>query len=533
MKKIIFFISVFIGFSGFSQNEEVLFSIDREKVTVEEFKNVYERNLDLVVDEDSKNIDKYLDLYVNYKLKIKEAYALQLDTSRSYKRELATYKNQLAAPYLQDNAMLEKLVEEAYFRTKNEIKAKHILVRFPKGTKPNDTLSYFNKITAYRNRIIAGESFEKVAAEVSEDPSAKRNNGNLGYFTAFKMVYPFEDAAYKTKIGEVSKPFKTRFGYHIVKVDAVRPSKGEFEVAHILIDERSIIGKAQIDSAYAKLNKGESFEKLAKLYSTDKGSAERGGKLPKFGTGKMVEQFENEVFKLSEVNSYSKPFKTKYGWHIVKLLKKHPVQTFDKAKKSLTKKIKSSGRSRSDNGTIAAKIAKNYNIKIKDNALAIFKESDRREFPKEELQSVLLTINDKEITQETFSSYIKHRRHLSIDTLLKNFKDSEVIQYYKDNLIDTEPAYKKTLKGYEDDLLLFDLMKQKIWDKAAKDTLGLKEFFNTSTKFKGQDFSKGKGKAMSAYQDFLEDDWIKKLHKKSKVKINKKALRRLKQQYNQ
>lgn len=533
MKKIIFFISVCVSFSLFSQKGEVLFSIDKEKVTVEEFKNVYEKNLDLVVDEDSKNIDKYLDLYVNYKLKIKEAYALKLDTSRSYKRELATYKNQLAAPYLQDNEMLEKLVEEAYFRTKNEIKAKHILVRFPKGTKPNDTLSYFNKITTYRNRIIAGESFEKVAAEVSEDPSAKRNNGNLGYFTAFKMVYPFEDAAYKTKVGEVSKPFKTRFGYHIVKVDALRPSKGEFEVAHILIDERSIIGKAQIDSAYAKLNKGESFEKLAKQYSTDKGSAKNGGKLPKFGTGKMVEQFENEVFKLVEINSYSKPFKTKYGWHIVKLLKKHPVQSFEKAKKSLTKKIKSSGRARSNNNVIASKIAQNYNIKINDNALDIFKKSDRREFPKEELQSVLLTINDKEITQETFSSYIKHRRHLSIDALLKSFKDSEVIKYYKDHLIDTEPAYKKTLKGYEDDLLLFDLMKQKIWDKASKDTLGLKEFFNTSTKFKGQDFSKNKGKAMSAYQEFLENNWIESLHKNTKVKINKKALRRFKKQYNQ
>ncbi len=533
MKKIILFFAIVIfSASLFSQKKNVLFTINKEPVYVEEFKRVYEKNLNLIQDEDSRNIDNYLDLYINYKLKLKQAYSLGLDSSRSYKRELNTYKNQLSAPYLQDNSLIDKLVEEAYFRTKNEIKVKHILVRFPKGMEENDTLEYFKKILSYRNRIINGEPFEKVAFEVSEDPSVKKNKGNLGYFSAFQMVYPFEDAAYKTKIGEVSKPFKTRFGYHILKVDAMRSSRGEFEVAHIVANDRSIVGKVRMDSVYKKLQMGENFEALAKQYSSDKGSAVNGGKLPKFGTGKMVDGFENIVHSLQKIGDYSKPFKTKFGWHIVKLLKNYPVQPLEKVKKKLRTKVKSSSRAKLSRQAVVNRLKAAYKIQLNDEAFKQFK-SGRRDFSKDSLQAVLITINNKKITQESFAIYIGHRRHLPIDILKESFINQEIITYFKENLEYTEPKYKNTIQEYRDGLLLFDLMEKKIWNKSVKDTLGLRNFFSKQTKFKEQKLSEIKGEVMSDYQTYLEENWIEELRRNIKIDINKKALRRFKKQYNQ
>lgn len=517
----------------FSQENEVIFTVDNEPVRASEFKRVYEKNLELIQDDDSKNIDNYLDLYANYKLRIKQAYKLRLDTLRTYKREIAKYRNELSAPYLQDEKLLEELTKQAYYRTKNEIKAKHILVRFPKNMNKKDTLQYYQKIVSYRNRVLSGEPFEKVAFEVSEDPSAKKNNGNLGYFSAFKMVFPFEDAAYKTKLGEVSKPFKTRFGYHILKVDAIRESKGEFSVAHIVNNDKSIVGKNKMDEVYAKLQNGAKFEDLAKKYSEDRGSAEKGGKLDRFGTGATVAEFENAVLSLEKAGDYTKPFRTKYGWHIVKLLKNFPVLSYERMRNSLLRKVKSGGRAKSSSNSVINKLKKEYSITVNDAALAQFTKENKRFFPKAEMQKTILTINDKQIKQEKFSRFIVHRRHLTIKELLPKFIDEEVVTYYKENLEKTEPEFKNTFSEYKEGLLLFSLMQKKIWDKANKDTLGLQTFFDKQQQFKGKKLADVKGQAISAYQEFLEKEWTKDLRKDANIQINKDALRRFKKKYNQ
>ena len=344
MKKTVLLLVASMSLSLFAQKKDkVLITIDGKATKVSEFKRVYEKNLDAIDSKEAKDLNNNLDLFINYKLKVKEAYALQLDTLPSYKREMQTYKNQLSAPYLQDTTFIDKMVKDAYFRTKNEIKAKHILVRFPKNALPTDISAAHKKIKAIRERIVKGEDFEKVAVETSEDPSAKGdeksgrkgNKGNLGYFTAFSMVYPFENAAYTTKVGEVSEPFKTQYGYHIVKVDDVRPSKGEVEAAHILIRDTTKVGENKINSIYTKLVNKESFEDLAKQYSEDPGSANAKGYLGKFDERRMVKPFAEAVFKIENVNDFTKPFKTQFGWHIAKLIKKHPVKSFDKLKKDL------------------------------------------------------------------------------------------------------------------------------------------------------------------------------------------------------
>ena len=537
MRKIVLVFVLSFSVSVFSQKrDKTLITIDGEKITVSEFKRTYEKNLDVIDSQDSKNLINNLDLFINFKLKVKEAYALKLDTLSSYKKEIETYKNQLSAPYLQDTTFLGQLVKDAYFRTKNEVKAKHILIRMKKDALPKDTLIAYTKIIKLRDRIIAGEDFEAIATQFSEDKSArndsktgrKGNEGNLGYFSAFRMVYPFEVAAYSTKVGQISMPFKTQYGYHIMKVDAVRESKGEIEAAHILIRDTSVKGKQKIDSIYDKLNRNEKFEDLAKQYSEDPGSKNNGGKLGKFGSGRMVKPFSDAAFGLENINDFSEPFKTDFGWHIVKLLKKHPVKSFEEMKMDLKKKVKNNSRMQLSKKAVVNKLKKQYSIIENEEAKIILNKKNIRTVSKDSLQGTIITINNKNISQEEFVNYIKNRRNLPIFKLFENFKDEQIMEYYKENLIHTEPEYAYILNEYQDGLLLFELMQEKIWSASSKDTLGLKKYFTTNSKmYKSDDLKSVKGQVMNDYQNFLDKSWIEELRNKSEIKVDKRQFKKL------
>jgi len=535
-ERIVLICLLLVSMSFFSQNEKTLVTINNEKITVADFKRIYEKNLDVIDSEEAKSVTKNLALYINYKLKVNEAYQLKLDTLPSYKIEIASYRKQLSEPYLQDTTFITDLVKEVYFRTKNEVKAKHILIRTSKGAKPKDTLASYNKILAIRNRVISGEDFEKVAAETSEDKSAqdnpktgrKGNKGNLGYFNAFRMVASFEDAAYATKVGAVSMPFRSQFGYHIITVDNFRASKGELEVAHILITDTTKIGETKINEAYIKLQDKEIFEELVNEYSEDTGSKAKGGKLNKFGAGRMVKPFEDVAFSLEHEGDFSKPFRTRFGWHIVKILKQYPVGSFAEMKKGLTAKIKRSSRMQMSETAVINKLKAKYLIVENEEAKKILATKNIRALPQDSLQNIIISINEKEITQEVFTNYIRNRRNKSMYLLFKMFKDQEILEYYKENLIHTEPAYANTIKEYEDGLLLFELMQQKIWNKSSKDTLGLKTYFsNNKERYNSEELKKIKGQVMNDYQNFLEKKWISDLRATSKIKVRNRALKKL------
>jgi len=540
--KILSICVLLVSMSIFSQKKsKTLVTINEENITVADFKRVYEKNLDAIDNKEAKDVTNNLELFINYKLKVKEAYQLKLDTLPSYKKEIETYKNQLAAPYLQDTTFLDKMVKDVYFRVKNKVKAKHILIRTAKDARPKDTIKAYNKILKIRNRILAGEDFEKVAQETSEDNSArddaksgrKGNKGNLGYFDAFKMVTPFENAAYNTKVGQVSKPFRTQFGYHILKVDDLKPSEGEIEAAHILILDTTDVGKKKIFEVYEKLIVNNSFEELAKQYSEDNGSKNRGGKLGKFGTGRMVKPFEDAAFSLQKEGAFSKPFKTRFGWHIVKLIKKHPVKPFKELEKELRNKIKNSARMQMSETAVINKLKATYNIVENEAAKKILDRKNIRAIPKDSLQIMMFSINDKKIKQEDFIDYIKNRRNQPVFTLFEMFKNQEILTYYKENLVNTEPEYAYILKEYEDGLLLFELMQDKIWNKSTKDTLGLQNYFERhKANYSSRKLEDNKGEVMNDYQNYLEKKWIADLRKKSNIKIRKRQLKKLIKYYN-
>jgi peptidyl-prolyl cis-trans isomerase SurA len=537
MKKRLLIALLSVSSIAFSQKKDkLLLTIGNEKVLVSDFMRVYEKNLDAIENEEEKDIQKKIELYINYRLKVKEAYRLQLDTLPSYKKEIETYRNQLSLPYLQDSSFINKLVEDAYFRIKNEVKAKHILVRTPAVATPKDTLEAYTKIKNIREKILKGEDFEKVAVEFSEDPSAKGdpasgregNKGNLGYFSAFRMVFPFEDAAYKTKVGEVSTPFKTRFGYHILQVDSIRLSKGEVEVAHILITDKTEKGEKLINEVYDKLQKDEQFKTLARKYSDDEGTKSKGGVLRKFGTGVMVKEFEDAAFSLEKEESYSKPFQSRFGWHIVQLIKKHPIDSFENLKADLLQKVRSDERAQLSQMAVIQKLRKKYSITENQNAKSILDAKNIRTIAKDSLQDEILKINERSISQEKFVNYIKNKSGKAVFELYEDFKNEEILNYYKENLEKSAPEFATTLQEYKDGLLLFELMQQTIWEKSTKDSLGLKTFFDENvSKYSSTELSKVKGEVMNDYQNFLDNNWIAELRKNVIIAIDNRQLKNL------
>lgn len=537
MRKLVLLVVLSCSSIVFAQKKsKVLVSINGEQTTVADFKRIYEKNLDAIDNEEAKDVQKNLDLFINYKLKVKEAYDIKLDTLASYVKEMENYRNQLSAPYMQDSSYINKLVKDAYFRTKNEVKAKHILIKTPENASPKDTLEAYEKILKIRNRIIEGEDFEAVAVETSDDPSTRDdersgrpgNKGNLGYFSAFRMVYPFEDAAYTTKVGEISEPFRTRFGYHILKVDSLRASKGEVEVAHILIDHTNSKGEEIANEVYKKLQNDEQFPALARQYSTDVGTKSKGGKLRPFGSGVMVGEFEDVAFGLNKEGEYSKPFKTRFGWHIVQLIKKWPIAPFSEVEDELKSKVRSGDRAQLSQKAVVNKLKKKYTIVEHEEAKAIFENANIKSISKDSLQLVILSINDKNYTQEQFVDFLKSRRDVAVFQAFEDFKDSEILSYYKDNLEKLEPEFAYTLQEYKDGLLLFELMQQKIWEKSSKDTLGLKNYFEANlSQYESKELDKIKGEVMNDYQNYLEKNWIADLRRKSVIDIDKKQLKNL------
>ncbi len=623
MKKV--FILLFLTIISFAnaqhKKDRVLFTVNNEPVYQSEFLRVYNKNKDIVSEENKKNIDEYLDLFINYKLKLKQAYDMKLDTVPSYVKEFNKYKKQLIEPYLKDRKVTEKLVKEAYERTKYEVKAKHILVMLNTNATPQDTLKAYNKILKAREEVLSGKPFEEVAKKYSEDPSVKENGGKLGYFTAFSMVYPFESAVYNTKVGEISMPFRTQFGFHIVGVDDKKLSKGEVQVAHIMIKEKKDepnYAKKQAEDIYNKFKQGDTFESLAKQYSDDKMTASKGGILRKFSYGRMLPSFADVSFNLKEVGDVSKPFKTKFGWHIVKLIKKFPIGTYDELKDALTKKVEKGDRSVLVGKSIANRLKKEYGVVVNKANLDEFLKDRKNDSINEK---IILTIKKTSYNVKDLKDYLAK----STRNTYTKFIDDMVIDYYKEHLADNNPDFASTLKEYKDGLLLFDLLQKKIWTKAEKDTIGLQNFFNKNankynwkkrvdadiascTKLekakevqkllnqgktvdeiknlvnegatihvlftsgtyefdssrlpKGIEIKKGvskivenkkndfkivrikevleeapkkldetKGKVISDYQDYLEKEWIKNLHKTYTVEVNKKTLKKLKKRY--
>lgn len=483
-----------------SKKDELL-TIDGSPVYVKEFNRVYKKNLDLVQDESQKDVDGYLELFIDYKLKVAEARAQGLDQDQSYVRELSQYRDQLSRQYLAKDQITDELSKEAYERGKEEINASHILILVDFDAMPQDTLAAYNKLKKIRERALKGEDFTELAKKYSEEPNASVSGGDLGYFSVFQMVYPFETEAYNTKTGEISNIVRTQFGYHLIKVNDRRERAPKIEVSHIMISdkrkERNFDPQERIQEIYKLLEQGESFESLAKQYSDDRGSGNKGGELKPFTRGDLkAPEFETAAYKLKTPGELSKPVKSEFGWHIIKLRNIIPEESYESQKETLDKKVEGGDRSKVVYHAVNKKIKDKYGFKEGVDYLPFFdnyvsKDVFNRRWEGEEIKpeddKVLFTIGDKDLKYSDFATYISYRQKstrafkdktLLLNSLYEEFVNVSLTDYFKDKLEDENEAYAAVLDEYRNGLLIFDVMNKNIWQKAKTDTVGLKEFYD-------------------------------------------------------
>ncbi|MBW6490028.1 MAG: peptidylprolyl isomerase [Lentimicrobium sp.] len=513
MKKSVFgiFIVLFLCLSTLSHAQDpVVLSVAGEEITKSEFLKVFQKNNvsgDVI---DTKSLEEYMELYINFRLKVKEAEALGLDTVKAFKDELAGYRKQLAQPYLIDEEMNRALLNEAYDRKKSDIRASHILIRVDNNASPQDTLDAYKRIMNIRKRILKGEDFGKVAEELSDDLSArdrvaegrtfKGNRGDLGYFTVFDMVYPFETGAYKTLPGEISMPARSDFGYHLIKITDRKPAMGRVQVAHILVripSGASITDSAEIakktNEIYEKAISGEDFAKLVEQYSDDKSTSTKGGILPWFGSNKMIPEFIKEISTLKNPGEITKPFISSFGWHIVKLIDHKDIGTYDENLNELKQSLSRNDRAKKSEEALINRIKKEYKFTENPKALTAFYKvvtdtvfnAGWNSNQAEGLNKTLFTIGRRSITQQDFAKYIevnqKKRNPEDISQFVngnyQNFLNDVLLAYEDSQLESKYPEFKSLVREYRDGILLFELTDQKIWSKAVKDTLGLAEFY--------------------------------------------------------
>ncbi len=497
----LFFLFVLCTAAVFSQNKkDVLMTVNGNPVYANEFKRVYKKNLDLVQDESQKDIDGYLQLFIDYKLKIAEAQAQKLDEQKSYKTELSQYRDQLSRNYIFENKVAQELAEEAYKRGKEEVNASHILIRVGYDAVPQDTLAAYNKIKMVREKALKGADFGELAKTFSEEPGAKESEGKLGYFSVFSMVYPFETAAYNTKKGEISDIVRTQFGYHILKVNDRREKAPKIWVSHIMISSnkgaRTFDPKERIEEIYTLLQQGESFESLAKQFSDDKNSAVKGGKLNPFSRGDLRSpEFEEAAYQLKNPGDLSKPIKSEFGWHIIRLDEKLPEETFEQQKTMLEKKVSEGDRSKIVTNAVNKKIKEKYGFKKGENYLPFFETyvSDdvlSRKWVMDTLKGAqnktLFTVGKHEVHFSDFANFISDRQrttrpYQSKETLLidlyDEFETAELKDFFMQKLEEENEDYAALLGEYRDGLLIFDVMNNNIWQKAKNDSLGIQKYY--------------------------------------------------------
>ncbi len=489
-----------------SGTAQTLFTFGGNPVDKEEFLRVYKKNsLNKAPDLSEAALKEYLDLYSLFRMKVKEAELIRMDTVVAIQQELDNYRRQLAKNYLSDEDVVKELHKEAYERMKEEVRVAHILLRAPNTMLPHDTLAVYNKIDSIYKAITKGKAdFAELAKIYSEDPGSKDKGGDIGFVTALQTVYPFENVAYNTAKGKISAPFRTQFGYHILKVIDRRPARGEVEVAQILINTPKVKGdegvreaKLKIDSIQSALKQGVPFEELVTKYSDDRFTVNQGGVMKPFGVGRMTPEFEDAAFALKNPGDVSRPVQTDYGFHIIKLIRKMPLQPYDTLLPTLKRRIENDSRAQMARDAYLENVKRSNGFKenkaaydaiaarfssIPDTGAAanMFKADDFRD-----MTETMFTLAGQNYLQSDFVRFAETTTRgklmgpkgavtrdlydLYVRTVVNDFQEQQLMEKNVD--------FRNLMEEYRNGIMLFELMDRNVWGKATRDTIGLKEFY--------------------------------------------------------
>ena len=551
-KSRIFVFALVAAFVGANAQDQVVMTINGKPIKKSEFEAVYRKNNGREVNNSSKSVKEYVDLFSLFKSKVFEAESLGLDTLSTFKKELEGYRRQLAAPYLTDKNTNENLLTEAYERMKTEVRASHILVRVDETALPKDTMEAWTRITiirnavmgkmptaaeisnydkllknsseiakrlkdkdsvAYKARIIAmkgladyyknaNDKFQDLASKLSDEPGANESKGDLNYFSALDMVYPFENAAYNTAVGQVSPIVRTRFGYHVLKVYDKRATRGEMTASHIMVkfpkngtEQEKANAKTKADEIYAKLKAGQNYEELARLFSDDKQSTDKGGQLQPFKSGRWPKAFEDAAFAIKNNGEYSEPIMTAYGWHIIKRNDVKQIAAFNDMKVEIKNKVARDTRSQMGRAALIEKVKKEAgfkeNLKNRDELTKVLDSTFTKAMWKADAANKLgnkevFTLAGKVYGQSDFAKYLESQMSYRpgensysdlVRNIYKSWVNETVINYEDSQLENKYSDFANLYREYRDGILLFDLTDQKVWSKAVRDTAGLRDYY--------------------------------------------------------
>jgi peptidyl-prolyl cis-trans isomerase SurA len=486
------FLAFFIILHISSIQAQTLVKIGTKEITVPEFLWAYNKSNGTPPSFDAKSIKEYLDLYVNFRLKVLDAEANGLDQEESFKQELAGYRDKLAGRYLLEREVSDKLVREAYDRSLKTINASHILILCNPQASAADSLIAFKKISDIREQALNGAPFDELAAKYSEEPRASDSKGSVGNFSVFQMVYPFESAAYHTPKGKVSEIVRTHFGYHIIKVNDAMPNPGQIEVAHIFIKTLpnaspadAMLARNTAFEIHKRVNSGDDFSAMALQYSFDSNSAKNGGILPLLSFGQAEKPFEDAAFALKLPGDISAPVQTSFGWHVIKLIRKVPLPTFEQVKSMLKGRVASNERSALSQEMFINRLKKEYHVKesvdYKNNKVL----NDQLIELDKDPNGILFTINSNKVTVAEFADYISNHKSdegvsdNSISQWYRDFMNTKLIGLENNHLEDHYPEFRFLMNEYRNGILLYNYSERKIWDYSQTDTAGLNRFFKS------------------------------------------------------
>ena len=487
-----------------SVNAQTLFTYGPHSVSKDEFLKVYKKNsLNKKPDMSDTALRSYLDLYALFRMKVAEADQQHLDTVDKIQKDLDSYRKQLAKNYLTDEQVTNKLIREAYDRMKEDVRVEHILITCAPGS---DSVVAYKKTDSLYQLISTNKAkFEDLAKLCSDDKGSRDNGGDVGFFSALQTVYPFENVAYSTPVGKVSKPFRTQFGYHIVKVIEKRADRGQVKVAQILFlspkskgEEGMEAARKRADSVKMMLKNGTPFYELVKKYSDDKYSVNDSGMLKPFGAGKMTPVFENASFALKNPGDISDPVRTEYGYHIIKLIAKMPLAPYDSMFQQLKHKVENDSRAQTAREHFFNKIKekngfKEYPENINAVSDAIVKSvadtgKNRGAFKGSDfsgMNKTVFTMAGKNYLQSDFAKFLENltRGRISgpkaavVHDAYNVYVNNVVTDFQEHKLVEENPDFKSLMEEYRDGIMLFELMDRNVWTKATKDSAGLKEFY--------------------------------------------------------
>jgi peptidyl-prolyl cis-trans isomerase SurA len=510
-----------------AQNESVVFVVNPavsnqmgQEVTYEEFKRQFLKNINLEEHQvTAAEIDDYLQLYIRFKMKIQDAVEAGQNENSAYLQELAMYREQLARNYLYDREVTADLIEEAYDRMRSEVRVSHILIACPRGANAQteaQAKGRIEEIYQQLKRNNSAENFASLAETNSDDPGTKSAGGDLGWMTAMQVVYEFENFAYNTPEGDISPVFRTDFGYHILRVTAKRPNRGDIKVRHILIrvtapgEEYDDAALKKIEEIRAQISSGQaSFEEMARNYSEDYNSRYNGGVMDYVNTPQYIgdpdrQKWVDQAFLLTEPGQISPVFRTNYGYHLVQLMDIKPMASFDQMRSYLKQQVQQNARSKVSIDALVNKVKKENNftenkaaylafLSVLDSsflqgafqvdALPKSYNKDGKRFNLLDME--LFRLGNDDYTVEDFALYLQTNRHAmnmdlsaAYETEYQAWVSQSCVENQNNHLDERSAEFRDIYQEYREGILMFNRMQELVWDKANNDSMGLAKFFN-------------------------------------------------------